>query len=140
MIERIDHLVLNCRDIEVTASWYERVLGARREVFLNPNARTAVRFGQQRINLRQTADPNWRSVAVDAPGTLDICFITRERLDRVIERLNGCGVKLMFGPVHQMGALGPMTSVYCRDPDQNIIEIASYDEPTTHPGVLTSND
>jgi catechol 2,3-dioxygenase-like lactoylglutathione lyase family enzyme len=140
MIERIDHLVLNCTDIETTASWYEQVLGATRVQFLNPDIRTAIKFGQHQLNLRQTKDPNWRSVAADMPGTLDICFITRERLDGVIERLNRCGVKLMFGPVRQVGALGPMTSVYCRDPDQNIIEIASYDEPMTDLTVQTSND
>jgi hypothetical protein len=28
--------------------------------------------------------------------------------------------------VERLGALGPMTSVYCRDADGNLIEIASY--------------
>jgi len=28
-IDRIDHVVLNCRDVEASASWYERVLGFR---------------------------------------------------------------------------------------------------------------
>jgi hypothetical protein len=27
-VERFDHIVLNCNDVEATASWYERVLGA----------------------------------------------------------------------------------------------------------------
>jgi catechol 2,3-dioxygenase-like lactoylglutathione lyase family enzyme len=31
MIDRIDHIVLNCRHVEATASWYERALGFRRE-------------------------------------------------------------------------------------------------------------
>ena len=25
----IDHIVMNCRDVEATASWYERALGSR---------------------------------------------------------------------------------------------------------------
>jgi len=35
-------------------------------------------------------------------------------------------VKITMGPVQQIGALGPMTSVYCYDPDSNLIEIAVY--------------
>jgi catechol 2,3-dioxygenase-like lactoylglutathione lyase family enzyme len=31
--------------------------------------------------------------------------------------------------VPQNGALGPMASVYCRDPDGNLIEIAAYPSP-----------
>ena len=26
-VDRLDHLVINCRDLEVMASWYQRVLG-----------------------------------------------------------------------------------------------------------------
>ena len=33
MIDRIDHVVVNCRDVEAMAAWYERVLGFRREIF-----------------------------------------------------------------------------------------------------------
>ena len=41
--------------------------------------------------------------------------------------LRGVGVAL--GPVPRTGALGPMQSVYCRDPDGNLVEIATYLEP-----------
>ena len=36
------------------------------------------------------------------------------------------GVTIVEGPAAKVGALGPMTSVYCRDPDGNLIEIATY--------------
>ncbi|MDD2861231.1 MAG: VOC family protein, partial [Acidiphilium sp.] len=32
-IDRIDHVVLTCSDLGVTADWYERVLGMEREEF-----------------------------------------------------------------------------------------------------------
>ena len=35
-------------------------------------------------------------------------------------------IAIEAGPAEQSGARGPMTSVYCRDPDGNLIEIASY--------------
>ena len=33
VVDRIDHVVLNCRDVDTTIDWYVRVLGMRREVF-----------------------------------------------------------------------------------------------------------
>lgn len=42
-IDRIDHIVLNVADLEITAAWYQRVLGMEREEF-GPNRRTALKF------------------------------------------------------------------------------------------------
>ena len=44
----------------------------------------------------------------------------------VIAHLHACGIEVVLGPTARIGALGPMSSVYCRDPDGNLIEIASY--------------
>ena len=66
-------MVLNCRDVERTADWYVRVLGMRREVF--GEGRVALVFGNQKINVRPSGAPNWATGAVDAPGSLDLCFI-----------------------------------------------------------------
>jgi catechol 2,3-dioxygenase-like lactoylglutathione lyase family enzyme len=125
MIDRIDHVVLNCRDVEQTASWYERVLGLEREEF-GPDRRIALKFGRQKLNLRPTAALDWPTGVVDAPGSLDICFITEGSLEHAMKQLRTCGVVITAGPVAKTGALGPMTSLYCRDPDGNLIEIACY--------------
>jgi catechol 2,3-dioxygenase-like lactoylglutathione lyase family enzyme len=128
-VERIDHIVLNCRDVEATASWYQRVLGMRRETF-GPSQRTAVCFGNQKINLRPVGaladDPDWLTGSVDAAGAADLCFITQAAPDAVRAHLAACGVDVVAGPVTKVGALGPMTSHYCRDVDGNLIEIAVY--------------
>jgi catechol 2,3-dioxygenase-like lactoylglutathione lyase family enzyme len=124
-LDRIDHIVLNCRDAETTISWYQRVLGMTKEEF-GPERRTALKFGNQKFNVRPTGAPNWYTAEADAPGSLDLCFVTRSPLDQVIEYLHACGVAIVNGPVPQTGALGPMTSVYCHDPDGNLIEIAAY--------------
>ena len=48
-IERLDHLVLTVADIARTCEFYTRVLGM--EVVTFGEGRTALRFGQQKINL-----------------------------------------------------------------------------------------
>ncbi|HET6183782.1 MAG TPA: VOC family protein [Acetobacteraceae bacterium] len=125
-VDRLDHIVLNVRDVEVTAAWYERVLGIKRERF-GRDGRTALKFGQQKINLRPVdADKSWITGASDAPGAGDLCFITALPPDDVVAHLRGCDVAIVDGPVEREGALGPMRSVYCRDPDGNLVEIATY--------------
>lgn len=126
-VDRIDHIVLNVRDVDKSAAWYEGVLGMRRETF-GDDHRTALLFGGQKINLRPvSADPDvWITGASDAPGSADLCFITAVPPDDVVAHLRVCGISLVDGPVARTGALGPMRSVYCRDPDGNLVEIATY--------------
>ncbi|MDT5181495.1 MAG: hypothetical protein QOJ95_5693 [Mycobacterium sp.] len=123
-VDHIDHVVINTSDVELTADWYVRVLGMARETF-GPG-RTALRFGNQKLNLRPTGAPNWVTSAVDQPGTVDLCFIALTSPNEVGAHLRACGVEITEGPVTKTGALGPMTSHYCRDPDGNLIEVASY--------------
>ena len=124
-LDRIDHVVLNCRDVEATAAWYGRVLGMAREAF-GVDQRIALTFGRQKLNLRPTGASDWITGEVDAPGALDLCFVTSATPDEVVAHLQACGVAVTTGPVQRRGALGPMTSVYCRDPDGNLVEVATY--------------
>ena len=127
-MDRLDHLVITCRDVEISASWYQRVLGMEREEF-GPHRRTSLRFGGQKINLRPasaTQEEWFTGAAGGVPGTDDLCFVVTMKSDQVAEYLRACGVTVEVGPVAKAGALGPIMSVYCRDPDGNLIEIASY--------------
>jgi catechol 2,3-dioxygenase-like lactoylglutathione lyase family enzyme len=126
-IDRIDHIVLNVTDVEISAAWYQRVLGMEREEF-GPRHRTALKFGGQKINLRPAeADPRtWVTGVNHRSGSGDLCFITAAPPDEVIGHLHDCGVPVLEGPVMREGALGPMKSVYCRDPDGNLVEISTY--------------
>jgi catechol 2,3-dioxygenase-like lactoylglutathione lyase family enzyme len=129
IVDRIDHVVLNCRDVEATVAWYQRVLGMTREEF-GKDRHIALKFGNQKFNVRPTGATDWWSVKNDAPGALDLCFITTQSPGSVVEHLKACGVELARGPGQQTGALGPMTSVYFYDPDGNLIEVASYQSGT----------
>jgi hypothetical protein len=60
------------------------------------------------------------------PGSADLCFITRTPLAEVTAHLAACAVAVELGPVARTGALGPMQSLYLRDPDGDLIEISHY--------------
>jgi catechol 2,3-dioxygenase-like lactoylglutathione lyase family enzyme len=124
-VDRLDHLVLTCRDLDATAAWYQRVLGMEREVF-GAEQRTALKFGGQKLNLHQEGREFSPRAAQALPGSADLCFITAVSPADVVSHLLAQGVAVEVGPVARTGALGPMMSVYCRDPDGNLVEIASY--------------
>ena len=126
-VDRLDHITLNCHDVEVTASWYQRVLGMDREEF-GRQQRTCLKFGGQKLNLRpESADiQEWFTARAPLSGAADLCFITAVGTEDVVGHLRACGVVVETGPVERIGALGPMVSVYCRDPDGNLVEIATY--------------
>ncbi|HUB96955.1 MAG TPA: VOC family protein [Stellaceae bacterium] len=125
MIDRIDHIVLTVRSLEATLEFYERVLGFTREIV--PGRPAALKFGRQKFNVheqRRTFEPK---AAHPTPGAADFCLITSEPIATVVAHLDACGVAIEVGPVARIGALGPMMSVYFRDPDANLVEIARYD-------------
>lgn len=124
-IERIDHVVLTVADIERTCRFYEKVLGMTREVF--GNGRTALRFGNQKINLHLIGQEQEPKAAAAGSGTGDFCFITKADPMAVVAHLKACNVDVLDGPVARTGATGPITSVYFRDPDLNLIEVSRYD-------------
>jgi catechol 2,3-dioxygenase-like lactoylglutathione lyase family enzyme len=124
-IDRLDHLVITCQDLEQSASWYQRVLGMERDT-VGPDHQTALKFGGQKINLHPAESEYEPRAQLPAPGAADLCFIAAVGAEDILAHLHQCGVTITLGPVARQGALGMMTSVYCRDPDGNLIEIGSY--------------
>jgi catechol 2,3-dioxygenase-like lactoylglutathione lyase family enzyme len=122
-IDHLDHLVLTVADIDVTCDFYRRVLGMER---IDHNGRTALRFGVQKINLHQKGQEFEPKAHRPTPGSGDLCFIADTPLDVVQAYLADCGVALVEGPVERSGATGTIRSVYLRDPDRNLIEVANY--------------
>jgi len=126
-VDRLDHLVVTVRDVEIAAAWYQRVLGMEAQTY-GPHLRTALFFGGQKINLRpaESTQQEWASGLHAGPGTQDLCFVVTVTIEEVIAHLHDLGVAIELGPVTRDGALGPVTCVSCRDPDGNLIEIATY--------------
>jgi catechol 2,3-dioxygenase-like lactoylglutathione lyase family enzyme len=123
-IDRLDHLVLTVADIGVTCDFYSRVLGVRVVTF--GSNRTALQFGRQKINLHERGKEFDPKAASPTPGSGDLCFITELPLPQVVDHVRSCGVEIIEGPVRRTGAVGPIESIYIRDPDGNLIEVSHY--------------
>jgi catechol 2,3-dioxygenase-like lactoylglutathione lyase family enzyme len=130
MIDHIDHIVLTTRDKEGCIRFYTEVLGMQLERFRTPTEeRLALKFGNQKINLHEWGKEFTPRAHVAAPGTLDLCFIAAVPLEEVVNRLAQMRVPVLEGPVRKTGAMGPIRSVYVRDPDLNLVEISVYNSP-----------
>jgi len=125
-IDHIDHLVLTVRDIKATCAFYSRVLGM--QVLTFEEGRKALAFGAQKINLHQAGREFEPKALRPTPGSGDLCFITNVPLAEVIAHVQACGVPIEEGPVRRAGATGPIESIYIRDPDGNLVEVANYRE------------
>lgn len=125
-IDALDHLVLTVRDLKKTCDFYEQVLGM--EVIAFKGGRLALHFGSQKINLHEAGHEFEPKAERPTPGSADLCFTTSVPLADVIAHLNKLHIPIVEGPVRRTGAVGPIDSVYVRDPDQNLIEISNYIE------------
>lgn len=123
-IDRLDHLVLTVKSIEATCAFYEKVLGM--EVVTFKENRKALQFGINKINLHEVGKEFEPKADRPTSGSGDLCLITRTPIAEVVKRFNLLGVRIIEGPVQRTGATGPITSVYIRDPDMNLIEISNY--------------
>jgi catechol 2,3-dioxygenase-like lactoylglutathione lyase family enzyme len=122
VIASLDHLVLTTRDLERCVDFYTRVLGMSLEHF--GQGRLALRFGDQKINLHEAGREFEPKATLPTPGALDLCFLADRPLAEVVARLEGQGVQIVEGPVERTGACFRLLSVYVRDPDGNLVEIA----------------
>lgn len=123
IIHHVDHIVMTVTNIEKTCEFYHRVLNMKIETFNGD--RKALLFGNQKINLHLYKHEFEPHALRPAPGTMDICLITETPMEIVVAHLQQLNIDIEQGPVERTGACGKLLSVYIRDPDQNLIEIAN---------------
>jgi len=123
MIDRLDHLVLTAKSIEKTIGFYVDVLGMENRIF--KDGRSALHFGNQKINLHEYGNEFDPKALVPRPGSADLCFISTTPIVIVEHHLHTLGIPIEQGPVERTGASGPIMSIYIRDPDGNLIEISN---------------
>lgn len=123
-IDCLDHLVLTVKDVDASCAFYSKVLGMQVVTF--GTGRKALLFGEQKINLHPFGKEFEPKAANPTPGSADLCFITATPLAEVITHLIASGVEVIEGPVKRTGAQGEIVSVYFRDPDMNLVEVANH--------------
>lgn len=121
-VPRLDHLVLTVEDVGATLSFYQKVLGMEPVTF--GDGRQALSFGNQKINLHPAGGKIDPTASRPAPGSADLCFLVDLPTEALQIHLDSLGIVPVLGPVRRTGATGPLVSVYVRDPDGNLVEIA----------------
>ncbi|EAQ12900.1 catechol 2,3-dioxygenase-like lactoylglutathione lyase family enzyme [Maritimibacter alkaliphilus HTCC2654] len=124
-IDRLDHLVLTVTSLDATCDFYTRVLGMTVVTF--GSGRRALQFGRQKINLHEAGHEFEPKAHRPTPGSADLCFIAAGSMADVVDHMRASDVPIVEGPVARTGAAGPITSVYLRDPDENLIEVSVYE-------------
>ena len=123
IIEQLDHLVLTVRDIKTSCDFYQQLLGM--DVAEFEGGRKALVFGSQKINLHLYGNEIAPHAAHPTPGAADLCFLTSMPIAQFLARCSEYAIDILAGPVQRSGASGPILSVYLRDPDGNLLEIAN---------------
>ncbi len=126
-VTELDHLVLTVGDIGATVQFYETALGMHAQTFqvADGTTRQALTFGGQKINLHPVTGPYAPHAAQPVPGSADLCFLSDTPVADWVAHLTALGVPVETGPVRRTGATGPILSIYLRDPDGTLIEVAN---------------
>ena len=127
MITSLDHLVLTVTDIVASVAFYRDILGMQAIEFeaADGSRRWALAFGAQKINLHPAQAPFAPHAAKPRAGAADLCFLSPTPLEAWSTYFEAGGQQVIDGPVQRSGALGPIVSIYIRDPDGNLLEIAN---------------
>ncbi len=121
----IDHFILTVASIDQTVDFYRDVLGMQPVAF--GEGRVALEFGAHKINLHEAGAEFQPHARQPVPGSADVCLIV-ENVSDALAHVQKRGVDVFEGPVSRTGANGAITSIYFRDPDGNLIELAEYDD------------
>ena len=128
-LEKIDHVVITVKNLNKTIDFYTNILGMKLEEFAsslnNDQIRYAVSFGSQKINIHEEKKAFKPNALHPYSGSMDICFISKNKIKDWVYHLNNKGINIEIGPERKTGALGPILSIYIRDPDFNLIEISN---------------
>jgi catechol 2,3-dioxygenase-like lactoylglutathione lyase family enzyme len=126
-IRAFDHVALPMQNVVAMIAFY-RGLGLQ----VNEGAQVcSVHFGTQMINfhrptLWQTATFTLRAPAARPPCG-DLCFVWEGGPDALKGLLDKVGATIVTGPVNRRGGRQTTgTSVYVRDPDENLLEFIIY--------------
>ncbi len=129
----MDHIVLNVEDDEKMMAFYSEVLMLRPERLAEYRA-GEVPFPSVRLNPDTIIDlfPKklWQKIRPNGQGHENLnhfCLAMSEKTwQDLLQRLEAHHIQIEDGPVTRWGAHGSGTSMYFRDPENNLIEARYY--------------
>ena len=123
-VAELDHVVLRCRDVSRMLDFYTRVLGLAEERRLDAIGLIQLRAGASLVDLVPDADEQPH----DRPNVDHFCLsIDVTDMNAVLAYLAGEQIETIGDPMVRYGARGYGLSVYCRDPEGNVVELKSSD-------------
>lgn len=122
-LKNFDHIVLTTGHLEECLHFYRDFLDM---TVVFDKGRYAFLFGNCKINIHQRPGEFQPAAAYPVSGSIDLCIITETPMEKVRAELLAKGAPVITDVVDRHGARGPMKSIYLRDPDGNLIEIARY--------------
>ncbi|CDZ76662.1 Virulence protein [Legionella massiliensis] len=126
-IKRIDHLVITVKDINTSVNFYTTILNMQELTLRGKNVEIkALRFGDQRLHIHLAGKEVEPKALKATPGSTDICLVTDTAITEVVKHLIKHNITIEKEPTIISGTLGEMESVWFRDPDGNLIEVAHY--------------
>lgn len=127
MIRGFDHIAITVADLDATCRFYERVLDANVEEAYEIGGMIAVKrvaVGGAIMNIHQQGNGVDLVADKPLPGSADICFRWGGDIESAKAQLESRDVAIIEGPVERISSdAKPASSVYFRDPDQNLIEL-----------------
>lgn len=128
-VRALDHLVLTVADISATVAFYQDALGMEARQFTVADG--SQRWALCKINLHQAGKEFDPKALTPTPGSADLCFLTDQTPEIWQAHFAALNVVVEDGPVSRSGATQPITSLYVRDPDGNLIEVAAQNRSTS---------
>ena len=121
MIQSIGHIVLLTKDIQKCLAFYGEILECE---IKEQNGRYAICFGSQKINIHQYFGEFQPAASKACDGALDFCLLAKGDIKEIKRKLESKGAKIEMGIVERNGATAKLDSIYLKDPDGNLVEIA----------------
>ena len=123
-IDHIDHVVLTVKDVNKTIDFYTNILGFELNIY-GKDEKKALNFGSYKLNIH-SFDKSYEPIAKNPlSGSLDICLVSTTPLKEIMSFLNEKNIPIELGPIRRTGATQMILSIYIRDPDGNLLEIAN---------------
>lgn len=123
MICKVDHMVITTGDLAACLAFYG-ALGFRAQ---DVGGRWELFSGDFKINVHLKGHELEPKAGYVQTGSADFCFETDCPLAECRDTLTQNGIGIELGIVTRHGVRGEMRSIYLRDPDENLIELCSYD-------------